>query len=196
MNRINCIVISVLVTLFCSCSSQEILVYNDGSALVKTHLFKIEDANYADSILDKNGIEKEEILTIDQLKEYYKSDQIDNLILKVNEDNSIETSFLIKNVDSLGQYLDPFFGNSATIIHSEKSFIIIGSDGNANELDDVCGCTNLLSYELELKFEKPIKNLSTKNAYVNRINSNTVLIQTSIGEMNFNGFPNELKIDF
>ena len=58
------------------------------------------------------------------------------------------------------------------------------------------GWTNGLEYRLNLKFEKSISRIETDNKYVKQLDNHQIFIETSIGEMNFYGIENKLKVFF
>jgi len=97
-------------------------------------------------------------------------------------------------VDSLGEFLDPLFGLKAKTSLTNRYFEMIGPTGNMNPEDEICGCTNTLTFKLKITFEKTIEKIETPNEYVKKLDNHSISIETSIGEMNFNGIGNYLKV--
>ncbi len=191
MKTILNLVLFTFICLFFSCSQREVLIKENGTAIVNITLF--EQSN--------DEIDKMDSVTVsnDSLKilfaENYDHPSIQNLKIE-DYQTSTNISFSMTEIDSLGMFLDPLFGIVAKTKLTNRYFEMIGPKGDMDDEEDVCGCTNALTFQLLLTFEKTISKVKTKNTYIKQIDDHQVLIDTSIGEINFNREKNKVKIYF
>jgi len=171
----------LMVCTFTSCAIQEIRVNADGTATVNTSFSLILAAD--------------SVVTMNELYAYYDSEVIEELNIGRDSSDAVVT-FLTREVDSLGNYMDPLAGYTPQTVLTDDYFELIGPMGDANWEDDICGCTNMLTYQLTLTFEKTIARIETENSYIKQLNAHQVLIDTSVGELNYNGVENRLKVYF
>jgi hypothetical protein len=180
-----------MVCTFTSCAVQEIRINADGTATVNTSFNLILAADLTDSL----ELAADSVVTMDELYAYYDSEVIEDLNIGRDSSNAVVT-FLTREVDSLGNYMDPLAGYTPQTVLTDEYFELIGPMGDANWEDDICGCTNMLTYQLTLTFEKTIARIETENSYIKQLNAHQVLIDTSVGELNYNGAENRLKVYF
>lgn len=185
----------LFVCLLFSCSEQSILIRENGTASVQlTFNSTGETTAQQDSLIANNGLENDTLISKDLFTEFYNNKLIKDLKINDEDTSRIQINFSIEEVDSLGKFLDPLFGLEAKTTLTNQYFELIGPSGNMNIEDDVCGCTNALTFKLKITFEKTIEKIETQNDYVKKLDNNTISIETSIGEMNFNGIGNKLKV--
>jgi hypothetical protein len=188
--------------LLINCSTQTIYINENGTASVVINLFDSIDKNQsvtsekdATLAIDSTEFDKKSLGDYRKsIRELYSSDIISNFIYDTTANEII--TFDIKHVDSLGTYLDPLFGTSFDFRLTKNKLLITGPDGNSDPEDDITGSTNMIPVYAILKFEKQIKSVTTKNNYIKKIDSQTIEIKTSIGEMNYNGIGNKVEIFF
>lgn len=187
---------------FASCSTQTIHIHENGTASVEINLFETidEDKNNTNetdttSAIDSTEFDKESLGDYRKsIRDLYSSEIITNFKYDTTSNEII--TFNIKDVDSLGMYLDPLFGTFFEFKLAEDKLIITGPDGKADPEDDITGSTNMIPVYARLIFEKQIKNVLTNNNYLKKIDSHTIEIKTNIGEINYSGMGNRVEITF
>ncbi len=191
-------ILLLLSLVFAGCS-YHILIKEDGSAHVEINIFmnNNEDIASKDSVAD--NYTKEDLGDYQlAIEEFYSSDIISNFQYDTTTDdeNFERITFDISSIDSLGSYLDPIFETYLKFKLTSDRLIIMGPDGNSNPEDDITGFTNMLEINATIEFEKDIKQIITQNNYVKKIDNNTLEVNTSLGEMYYNGIGNRIEIIF
>lgn len=104
----------------------------------------------------------------DNSASFYKSSVIKNY--SVTKEN---TQFIILNIDSLGNYLSPYFNkNYFKFKYSGDSITFTDGYGQAFvDIHDKSCCHQ----QIELTFDKPIKTIRTQNKFI-RLKKNKVII--------------------
>ena len=200
LQKINLIILfNLIIQLLCSCSNHEILVKMNGSAQIKSHFFQLDegvDSMQAQTFLNEIGIKKDTINFLKMFNECYSSSSIKNLTIEKKISDQYIINYNITNLDSLSKYLDPICGTSPIIHLTDSTFELIGSSGQADPEDDIGGYTNFLTFELKITFEKKIATFKSDQVFAKQINDNQIKIKSSVGEMNYNGKINHIKITF
>ena len=190
--RITLSLVSIGLLLF-GCTTQNVLIKNDGSAVVELFFNPDSESKKGEDVSD----ELDSLDYAELFNEFYSnSDIIEKFMVDSRGKGGYKISYVVTNIDSLGYYLDPFFGLPIETKMTTKYFEINGPNGKSNPEDDICGCTDMLKFELNLKFEKEIKRIKTKNDYVTQVSSKEVLLKTSVGHLNYNKIGNSIKIYF
>ncbi len=185
----------LIILIFFGCSEQKITIKKDGMAIVKMKVLTSatkDNDSMPSSVLQESSNDSVnfEQVTLD----FYNQTGVKKL--KVVDGQETEIMFQTENIDSLGYFLDPVFGLTAQTKLTNDYFEIIGSDGQMDPEEDIGGWTNGFEYKLNLVFEKSIKKMETENDYIKQLDSHNILIETSIGQMNFYGQENKLKVIF
>ena len=189
----------LLLFIVSGCSSHYILIKENGTAHVEISLFEQKNDDLASKDSINNNYSKEDLGNYQlAINELYSSELISNFQFdSLNNGSNVERiSYDISNVDSLGSYLDPLFGTYFDFKLTDDKLIITGPDGVSNPEDDITGMTNMLEIKAIIAFEKEIKKIITPNDYIKKIDNNTIEINTSVGEMNYNGIGNLIEIIF
>lgn len=189
----------LLLFIVSGCSSHYILIKENGTAHVEISLFEQKNDDLASKDSINNNYSKEDLGNYQlAINELYSSELISNFQFdSLNNGSNVERiSYDISNVDSLGSYLDPLFGTYFDFKLTDDKLIITGPDGESNPEDDITGMTNMLEIKAIIAFEKEIKKIITPNDYIKKIDNNTIEINTSVGEMNYNGIGNLIEIIF
>lgn len=175
-------------------ATYNITIREDYSAHVSFTIEVGEEGSQEYSLFDQED-SAEMKMAEDTLRQFYASDQITNLAIDVVNGKWI-IEYDIKNIDSLGNYIHPIalFTYPVQFSHTDKSLVIEGSSGTSSQLEDICGCTDLVKINMNLIFERPIKKIITKNPYCEKVSSTEVQIRTSIGQMDFGGIQNRVEI--
>lgn len=108
---------------------------------------------------------------VNQIDDFYKSDQITNL----SRGKKAEIIFTIKTIDSLGNYLSPLFEkNIFEFKYNEDTLSLTQSEGEVFKTAYKGGC-NLI---IEITAYKKIKSIQTQNLFVMQ-KGNKVVVQKS-----------------
>jgi hypothetical protein len=173
----------------------DILVNRDGSA----HVTIVMDGTTAAPTPSDGEFNDNDSLSFNNLKPLvyncYKSSVINNLQIDTAKNEKITIVFDIDKIDSLGKYLSPLIPYPVIFKLTNNRLVITGSDGKSDPEDDIGGYTNLLTFKMNLKFEKTIKSIKTENSYVKWVDNKTIQIESSIGEMNYSGKLNQLIVE-
>jgi hypothetical protein len=165
-----------------------VLVHKDGSAHI-VHSFEVlatDDAeeNTSNTVEPVDSGANDEMA--DLFKAFYDSDQISNF-----HSGYVGTKYKIeydlKNIDSLGNYIDPFLvgvdpvkfnldGNKFSISQPQNETVQKG------ELD-ITGTLNMVVINLTIEFEKTIKKMSTKNDFIRQEGTNKIIIESNVGDI-------------
>ncbi|MFN8415251.1 MAG: hypothetical protein U0U66_02865 [Cytophagaceae bacterium] len=187
--------LSTTLVFLLGCTSYDIIVKRDGSA----HVTIVMDGTPAAPTPSDDGFNDNDSLSFNNFKpivyNFYQSSLIKNLKIDTTKNERITIVFDIDKIDSLGKYLSPLIPYPVIFKLTNNRLFIIGSDGKSDPEDDIGGYTNLLTFKMNLKFEKTIKSIKTENSYIKRLDNNTIQIESSIGEMNYSVKLNQLIVE-
>jgi hypothetical protein len=174
-----------------SCVSvYDIAVDKKGAAHVDLQVKLVtEDGSFDEMRPDEIDEAKQELDSI------YNSPVISNNQYEFT-DESIDISFDISTIDSLGSYISPLYPYPVSFTFNSESLVINGSDGELDPDTALGMYANFIQLEILFHFKKKIKAVECSDNLDIEIQKKSIKLKTTLGNMDFSGKQNSLTIMF